>query len=201
MDPKEYLHGQLQNDEQVLWEGRPLKKAMMMAAFFGMLPFCVVWLCFAVGIITCTFISGAPLSMLLFMIPFFAVWLTPVWVWIAGIITTGIAYEKTYYIVTDKRILLMHGSLMRREFENLYYQNVGDLHLAMGFVDNICGTGTIILNIRGHEGSVHAISNIPDAQTVFGKMQKNVFDMASDVYYPNAKRPSEKRGYNTTYTP
>ena len=42
----------------------------------------------------------------------------------------------------------MHGSIVSWEFENLYYQNIDDIHLTMKVVDNICNTGTIVLNIK-----------------------------------------------------
>lgn len=199
MDPKAYLHSQISEKETIIWEGRPLKKAMLFQAIFGMLPICVIWILFASLFIGVTFIGGAPLSILIFIIPFFAVWLTPVWVWLSQIIGAGIAYEKTYYIVTNKRILLMHGAVLSREFENLYFQNVGDIHLRIGFIDHLCHTGTIIINVRGHEYATHTIANLEDAETVFQNMQKCIFDMASDVYYPNEMRPTENHGYQTEY--
>lgn len=199
MDPKSYLHDQLQDTEQIIWEGRPLKKAMRLQAIFGMLPIVIIWLSFATIFISGTFIGGASLMMLVFIIPFFAVWLTPVWIWIGGIFMVGAKYNRTYYIITNRRILLMNGSAFGREFENLYYQNVGDLHLNMAFIDNMCGTGTINLNVKGHEGEHHTISHIENSEEIFKNMQKCIFDIASDVYFPNDKRPLENHGYNTEY--
>ena len=199
MDPKAYLHSQIAEDETIIWEGRPLKKAIVLQAVFGRLPICVIWLLYATILIGVFSRNGMLHSMFFFIVPFLAIWLAPVWIWLANIFFAWVAYQKTYYMVTNSRILLMHGSIVSWEFENLYYQNIGDIHLAMRVVDNICNTGTIVLNVSGHETNIHTISNIENAITVFQKMQKCISDIASDVYYPNDMRPTENHGYRTEY--
>ena len=172
---------------------------MVLRAVFGKLLTRVTWLLCMIILIGSFPINEVSHSIRLLIILIFTGWLAPVWVWLANIFSAGIAYQKTYYIVTNRRILLMHGAIMHREFENLYYQNIGDIHLAMRFVDNICNTGTIVLNVRGHESNIHAILHIENATTVFQKVQKCISDIASDVYYPNDMRPTENHGYRTEY--
>lgn len=157
MDPKAYLHSQTAENEMIIWEGRPLKKAIVLQAVFGRLPICVIWLLYATILIGVFSRNGMLHSMFFFIVPFLAIWLAPVWIWLANIFFAWVAYQKTYYMVTNRRILLMYGAVMHREFESLYYQNIDDIHLTMKVVDNICNTGTIVLNARRYESNIHTM--------------------------------------------
>ena len=79
MDPKAYLHSQITEDETIIWEGRPLKKAIVLQAVFGRLPICVIWLLCMIILIGAFPIGDVSHSMHIFIILIFTGWLAPVW--------------------------------------------------------------------------------------------------------------------------
>lgn len=76
----------LNDDEKVLWRGKPNAKSYVLAAMLKMLPIAIIWLifdgAFIVGISIGMSHGQIPLSLLGFIIPFFLLHLMPVWMWI-----------------------------------------------------------------------------------------------------------------------
>lgn len=83
------LYEMLKSDEEVKWEGKPDKRTFIFESVFNPFAgFALIWIVVAVGIITCTVLFGDKESIpWFFLVPFFAVWLMPVWAWIGTVLT------------------------------------------------------------------------------------------------------------------
>ena len=83
---KNNIEDVLNADEKVLWRGKPNPKSYVLAAMLKMMPIALIWLIFDGTFITFITIGmineWIPTVILAFIIPFFLLHLTPVWLWI-----------------------------------------------------------------------------------------------------------------------
>ena len=140
--------------------------------------------------------------MLFFVIPFFAIHLMPVWIWLSNVLTANRRWQNTKYYVTDKRIILQSG-LVDMNYQTIYYKDINNINLKIGIVDTLLGVGDIYMdlasiNIRSKSFS-QAFFDIENPHEIYSKLQKIVLDIQTDIEYPNALRPNENPGYNTKY--
>ena len=189
--------------EAILWRGKPKKSAFIASRSLTMLPFAVIWLVLDMGFISNIFGSG---DMLWFMIPFFALHLMPVWIWLGSTLTAGKRWKNTMYYVTNRRIIIQSGFFAVNE-KTLFYKDIRNAQLQIGLIDKIAGTGSIVLdegsydyhNRRKHPGN--KLENLEDAQNAYSRIQQTILDIQTDMEYPNAYRPENNPGYNTDYRP
>ena len=189
--------------ESILWQGKPQKRAFVASRSFTLLPIAVIWLILDMSIIT-NFLRGG--DMLLFMIPFFALHLMPVWIWLGSTLTAGKRWENTTYYVTNRRIIIQNGFLAVNE-KSLFYKDIRNAQLRIGIFDKIFSTGSIVLDDdyydyhhkRSHPGT--KLEHLEDAQNAYSRIQKTILDIQTDIEYPNAYRPEHNPGYNTDYRP
>ena len=209
-DGESKIRGMLTDDENLLWTGKPKKSAFILNKCIVMAPIAMIWLLFD------GFFIGAMLSvpgglgmgnMGFFFVIFFAFHLMPVWIWLYNMLTAAARWKNTEYAITDKRILIRSG-FVGYEYLNIYYKEIGDVHLHVGVIDRMLGVGDIMVcnstmpygNGRTiNTGSNNSILDIPDYQEVFNMLQKAVRDIQSDIEYPNAYRPEYNSGYKTNY--
>ncbi|MBR3908325.1 MAG: hypothetical protein IKJ50_01235, partial [Clostridia bacterium] len=71
--------------EYILWQGQPKKKPFIAKRTFVMMPIAIVWLIFDSSAIAASIAEGG--SFLFILLPFMALHLTPVWIWLANIIS------------------------------------------------------------------------------------------------------------------
>lgn len=189
--------------EAILWRGKPKKSAFIAGRSLTMLPIAVIWLIIDMGFIANAFSGG---EMLFFLIPFFALHLMPVWIWLGSTLTAGKRWKNTMYYVTNRRIIIQSGFLAVNE-NSLFYKDMGNAQLYVGLMDKFFGTGTIVLddgyydrrNRRNHPGS--RLEHLEDAKSAYDRIQKTILDIQTDIEYPNAYRPEYNPGYNTDYRP
>lgn len=192
-------------DESVIWKGAPKKSAYIINSSMKMAPFAIIWLLFD-GFFIATFIgTGVVKQMLFFIIPFFALHLMPVWIWLFNLLTASKRWKNTEYAVTNKRILIRNG-FVGYQYETIYYTDIANVSLRVGVIDKMLGVGDIYLAIRrtgmsGSSSSSPAILDIEDAQRVYNMVQSTVMNIQTDIHYPNAYRPDNNPGYNTQYNP
>lgn len=184
------------NDEQILWQGKPKKKAYVLGAFFKMFPFALVWLCFD-GVFIGAFIgtgaiNSAPPSAILILIAFFAFHLIPVWIWLAGIIKASVQHKNLEYAFTNKRIVIKSG-IIGIDFKTVYYSQIQSVNLKVGLVDKMLKVGDVY--IKSDDSSV-VLFDIADPYFITEKLQSIVIDIKTDVEFPNALRPETNPGYN-----
>lgn len=188
--------------EAVLWRGKPKKSAFVAAKSLTMLPLAVIWLILDLNFLIPAFSGG---EMLLFIIPFFALHLMPVWIWLGSMVTAGRRWRNTNYYVTNRRIIIQGGILAVNE-TSLFYKDLRNAQLRIGLFDKLFHTGTIVFdngiqyyNNRQRQQQGNRLENLQDCPNVYNRIQKVILDIQTDMEYPNAYRPEENPGYNTNY--
>ena len=189
----------LTEDEQLLWQGKPHKTYFIFSSIFKMMPIALLWLgfdsFFIVTLIGTGAINGMETGIILFLVGFFALHLLPVWIWIKNIVTASIQHKNLEYAFTNKRIIIKSG-VIGIDFQNIYYSSISSVNLRVGLIDRIFKVGDIyILSDR----KAQVLFDISNPYIITTKLQEIVNDIKTDVYFPNALRPSENQGYNTKY--
>ncbi len=189
-------------DENIYYEGKPNKKCFIFESVFNpMMPIAIVWAIIDFGIIGGSLIGGMGAEGF-FMIPFFALHLMPVWIYLGGVIFSAKKYANTYYIVTDRAIYIS-GGIFTQTVNMKPFAELSHINLHIGVFDKIFGVGDIIastnqFNSKGKNLTVN-INSIDNYMEVYNIVKKLQIDIYSDIMYPNAKRPPENPGYNTRY--
>lgn len=197
------LRNLIGKNETVFYEGKPDKKCFIAESIFNkMLPIAIFW-----GIIDFKFIGSAFSAsnadeMSIIMIPFFALHLMPVWIYLAGAVSSFIRYRNTYFIVTD-RAIYVSGGVLSKTFKSKPFAEMSHIDLHRGIFDQLFGVGDVIATsgqFSGKNGSAAIeISSISNYAEVFNLVKKLQTDIFSDTMYPNDMRPPENHGYNTKY--
>lgn len=187
-------------DEQILWRGKPNRKAYIFSSIFSMFPFALIWLLFDSVFIVAMFVSDAfsqmPSGAIIGIIIFFAFHLTPVWIWIGNIITASRGYKNLEYVFTNKRIIIRSG-IIGIDFKNIYYSEIQSVNLKVGLIDKMLKVGDIYIKSKN---SSQVLFDISDPYFITQKLQEIVIDIKTDIEFPNGLRPEENPGYNTKYT-
>ena len=195
------INSMLMPNETILWQGAPEKKAFVLNASLKMLPIAIVWLMFD-GFFIINLVGGGFGGMNLFLIPFFLIHLFPVWIWLGSTLTASARWKNTQYAVTDKRILMRNG-LVGYSYKSVYYTEIANVNLRVGFLDKMLGVGDVYLSMEGLNNNgkpvFSAILDVREPEKVFKIIQKAVVDIQADIHYPNALRPEKNPGYNTKY--
>ena len=186
--------------ESILWRGKPKKSAFIATKSLTMLPIAIIWLCFDSVLIMEAFQGDGPW----FLIPFMLLHLMPVWIWLGSTITAGKRWKNTNYYVTNRRIIIQGGFLAVNE-KSLFFKDIRNVQMRIGFLDKIFGTGDVLLD----EGTVSskgqrlftALEDLENPRQVYHRIQKITLDMQTDMEFPNAYRPQENPGYRTDYRP
>lgn len=181
--------------EYILWQGQPEKKPFIAKRTFVMMPIAIVWLIFDSSAIAAAIAEGG--SFLFILLPFMALHLTPVWIWLANIISARRIWKNTTYYITNHRIIIQNGFFAINE-TSIFYKDLRDVKLKIGIFNKFSHTGDILLNATsGDSNSSDSFEFLKDAQDVYKRLQKIIFDMQTDIEYPNALRPKDNPGYNT----
>lgn len=186
------------SDEQILWRGKPKKRAFLINAFTKMLPIALIWLLFDgafIGLMIGT-MDEIPASVKIFMAVFFLFHLAPVWIWLSHVLTANRQHENLEYAFTQKRIIIKSG-IIGIDFKNIYYSEIDSVNLRVGLVDRIEKVGDIYIKSIGGANVLYDLEN---PYTLTEKLQKIVVDIKTDIQFPNNLRPAENDGYNTKYT-
>lgn len=185
-------------DEQILWRGKPKKRAYLINAFTKMLPIALIWLIFDGGFIGLMIgtMDEIPAPVKIFMAVFFLFHLAPVWIWLSHVLTANKQHENLEYAFTQKRIIIKSG-IIGIDFKNIYYSEIDSVNLRVGLVDRIEKVGDIYIKSIGGANVLYDLEN---PYTLTEKLQKIVVDIKTDIQFPNNLRPAENDGYSTKYT-
>ena len=197
------IEGQLMPDESVIWKGMPKKSAFILNSSVKMAPFALIWLCVDGFMISTFAFSGMMKQMAWFIIPFFALHLMPVWIWLYQMITAAGRWKNTEYAVTNKRIILRNG-LVGYQYQSIYYTEISNVSLHVGAIDRMLGVGDvyILMNAYANTGKdAPVILDVEEPGRVYSLLQQTVMDIQTDIHYPNALRPDTNPGYHTQYRP
>lgn len=202
---EETLVSPLVEGETVLWSAKPKKSAFIINKILVMMPFALMWLLFDSMFIIPISKSEEIVDMLFYIIPFFAIHLMPVWIWLGNCLTANKRWKNTKYYITDKRIIIQTG-IVGASYETIYYKDIKNINLKIGVIDKILGVGDIyidtgaVMTTKNGTRSVNSIIlDIENPYEIYPKLQKIVLDIQADIEFPNAYRPSENPGYNTEY--
>lgn len=196
---KNEIEDVLDSGEHILWREKPNKKAYIWCKVLTMFPNALIWLLFD-SMFVVAFIVGfsngdIPVGVFLVGCAFLLLHLTPVWIWLGGIIAGVKEYKNIEYAFTEKRIIVRSG-IIGIDFKNIYYTSVQSVNLKVGIIDKIFKVGDVY--IKSENESV-VLFDIKNPYEITSKLQKITLDIKSDIYYPNALRPEENLGYNTKY--
>jgi len=200
---KEDLKQLVNENEKILYEGKPNKKCFIFESIFNpLLPFALIWGIMDFGMLggSLSFAGGS--EVISFIIPFMLIHLMPVWIYLGGIIFSFRKYRNTYYIVTDNGIYVS-GGVFSKTFKHKPFAELSHVDLHRGIFDQMFNVGDIITTSsqfsNNNSNATISISSISDYIDVYNLVKKLQKDIYTDVMYPNDKRPSENHGYNTEY--
>ncbi len=189
----------LLDGERVLFKSKPKRSAYMWAAILKMLPLAVVWLAIDTSFIVMLatqVASGIPKAMIAVICVFFAIHLAPVWMWIYNIVKASLEFKNIEYAFTDKRIFVRKGIIPDINF--VFYEKIQSVNAKVGVIDRLLKVGDLYITAPSQAIVLFDQSN---PYQLASKLQRVVQDIQSDVNYPNALRPQNNPGYNTTYEP
>ena len=196
---KNNIEDVLNADEKVLWRGKPNPKSYVLAAMLKMMPIALIWLIFDgtfITFITIGMVNGwIPTLILAFIIPFFLLHLTPVWLWIGKTVKAAREVRNIEYAITDERIILRSG-MIGIDFKFINYTEIDSVNVKVGLIDKIFHVGDIYINSTLNAG---VLWDVEDPYKIGNALQKVTLDIKSDIQYPNAMRPDSNSGYKTDY--
>lgn len=189
----------MSEDEQLLWTGKPNKKVYILEQFFKMFPIALLWLLFDGGFIVGISIGVAkgaiPLFVIAILVIFFAIHLTPVWIWLSHVLTAAARLKNIEYGFTNKRIIIKSGLLVG--LTSITYSEIASVNLRVGLLDRMFHVGDII--IKTSDGSMHYLEDLENPYVLTERLQAIVIDIKTDIEFPNDLRPETNSGYKTKY--
>lgn len=206
------LNKVLNQNEKILWEGAPSFWPFLFGGSIVAMIFGLFWMLFLIP-----FIGFAVYDILFGSHIFgFGILLLPHF-WIGIGLVFGIpiyqilVYKKTYYAITDKRVILQKGWI-GRDFEMIDFDQITNTEVNVGVFDKLFGngnTGSILISTAGsftytRQGIAqkpYTIRNIFNPYDVFKFFEKVEHDVKTDIEYPNRLRPTDNPGYQTDYDP
>lgn len=189
----------LLNDGEIeLWRDKPKRIAYIATKTLIMLPIAVIWFVLDFDIIVSSLQDG---EMLWFIIPFFTLHLTPVWIWLANVITANRRWKNTNYYITNQRIIIQSGFFAVNE-TSLFYKDLRNAQLNIGLLDKLFHTGNICFDSPSQQAQIgFAFEHLENPNQVYSRVQKIILDIQTDMEYPNGLRPQDNPGYKTNYKP
>lgn len=196
--------------EKILYAGKPDKKCYIFESIFNpLLPFAALWGLFDMFFIGTAFSSDKADEAAFFIIPFMALHMMPVWLYLGGALLSFRRYRNTAYIVTDKGIYAS-GGIFARTYKSKPFAELSHVDLHRGVFDQWFGVGDIITTsaqanpatMNGRRTSTNAgisIDSIANYAEVYKLVKQLQEDIYTDVMYPNDLRPKENHGYKSKY--
>jgi len=154
-EQQQFLNSQLSPNENLLWSGQPRQGVLLRAADAYLIPFSLMWCGFAIFWESTVWISDAPIFFRLWGIPFVLVGLYMV---IGRFIVDSLQRSKTFYGVTNERIIIVSG-ISGRNVKSLNLRTLTDITLN----EKPGGVGTITF---GSAVSTSWQSNFPFSRRV-----------------------------------
>lgn len=188
----------LNEGEEILVDLVPDKKDYTLEAIFKGLPFALLWGGFDAFFIIMMLRSGAFEGgmILAIIIPFFALHLIPVWLYVGKVIKRVAGYKNVRYAFTNQRIIIRDG-LIGIDYKYFYYHEINSVEVKVGIWDRMFKVGDLYIHSNVKQAVLEDIKN---PYQYANKIQNLITDLKTDMYYPNDLRPNENHGYNTRYT-
>jgi len=166
--------------EIILWVGMPDSLLPFIAAH-GQVPFLFI----------IAFILLGALVIHPYLLLFAAAGVSPL---AFPVVMTIGAFDKTVYAVSDRRLIIRSGWI--REFtQTVDYDQISNITLSSTAIERNAGVAS--LRVADAGTGFLAIRN---AAALVAAVKSLIVDVKTDWNYPNAKRPKNNRGYETTYS-
>ncbi len=171
--------------EIIHWQGKPKKSGYIFAKSVTLLPIALIWLILDSNIIISSISEG---DFLYFILPFFALHLMPVWLWLGNMITAKRRWKNTAYYVTNKRIIIQGGFFAVNE-TSLFFKEIHNINLQIGFFNKLFKSGNILFD--SFDKSAKFFEHLENAKEVYNFIQPMIYDKQRDIEFPNSLRPNE----------
>jgi hypothetical protein len=168
-DPAKIFGVDLESQERIVWSGRPRQGLVFRALDSIMVPLTWMW---GVVVFVGEFLAitrGAPLCFVLMGIPFV---LMGLYVTVGRFITDAKERERTYYALTDKRIIIVTG-LFARKVSTIDFKSLPELNI----IFHTGGRGTILFG----SSQDYRLWSTSYAWPGKGRYTPPAFDMIDDV--------------------
>ncbi len=134
----------LNQNEKILWNGKPELKAFVLPAL-GSVPFGLFFLGFSIFFLFGVASAGAPSFFTLFSLLFvlFGAGLT-----FGPSLWQLLRYRNTEYVITDKRIVTQTGAVgLDTRFVD--FEKIQEVYVKIGIFDRLFGTGSVYVMTAG----------------------------------------------------
>ena len=157
--------------EQLLWRGKPQRRAFVADNCLKMMPIAVIWFC-----IDFQFVKMAVTSNQIFLLLFLAFHLFPVWIWLYSALTAGKRWNNIHYVLTNQRLIIRSGFLSVSE-NSIYLHRLMDVTVKTGILDKPFGTGSVVFNVgntdyRRSRSMPPAFEHLENADRVYHRIQQ-----------------------------
>lgn len=197
----------LDQNEKVLWEGAPSFWPFFFSRSFFLTIAGIFWMVGVLVFFANSWEAMGSFRYLMFATPHF--WIG-VFLVFGPTIYAALVFNKTYYAITDKRVIIQKG-VIGRDFEMIDFDQVTNAEVNVGVFDKMFGknTGSVMLSTAGSvtqtsQGGAFqkpkTLCNVTSPYDVFKFFKKVEHDVKTDIEYPNKMRPTENSGYPTNYT-
>lgn len=191
----------ISRNEEIQWIGKPNKRCMILESIFNpLLPFALIWAAIDFSFIG-AIITIKNFSMLPFIILFFSIHLMPVWIYLGGVLLSGLKFKNTEFAITDKAVYFSSG-ILSVNVERRNYTQFSNLEIHRGFFDNKLNVGDVNLTSTNEMNSnrrglrVFSIFDISDFQNVYNILMNNFAQTRI-----NYERYMQNNHINTPYNP
>ncbi len=157
----------LDEKETILWRGIPKKFAYVLGKTMTIMPLALLWLIIDVSILVFMCSVGIPSMIWFFIIPFFALHLTPVWIWLAGMLKAAKETKTIEYVITNKRVIEFRGKT-KYIHSQIHLKDLKDAVLKRNVVDKILKVGDIYVKESTTKEIV--LSDIPNSEYMHTKI-------------------------------
>jgi len=162
------LQNYLELNERLVWSGQPKKGVVFRTTDIFIIPFSLLWCGFAIFWFTSALLSGAPIFLAIFGIPFVCVGLFFVF---GRFIIDAKNRKNTFYGITENRIIIRSG-ILKKTIKSINLKTLSEIEIE----EKKDGSGTINFGpsnpffIRNH--NLHWFS---------GSKQNTSFELIHDV--------------------
>ena len=168
------------SDEKLLWKGCPKKLAYILSKTMGIMPFALIWLLFDGGVLAGIIFGGvleeAGSQILLFIIPFFALHLTPVWIWLGSTIKAAKEMNNIKYYITNKRIFEVAGKIPYIKSQ-VKVQDITKCLIKKSFADTVLKVSDIYITAK----SSIVLFDIPNGEFICAKIDQLVQSVKKNI--------------------
>lgn len=194
------------SNETILWKGKPNKSVFIKERIFSPLfIFAALWLVADIGFISIFLVTSRDSMPIFIIIPFFALHLMPVWIYIWRVFSSFAQWKNTEYMVTDKGIYATHG-VFTTNCERKTFQEVTNVSVHQGIIDKRHDVGDVFIltglttdrNGKVVKNGINIV-DIENYMEVYKLVNRVGTDIFSDTMYPNDLRPKDNHGYKTQY--